>query len=92
MSDNDKQQLLLIAIEHLKFQYKSLHSPFVALLISKYYCLLSNSSSTKDQQEKYAISSRLWLARYIKNHRHSQKMQTHLHDFIQFHEATINAI
>lgn len=40
MSDNEKQGVLLIAIDSLKVQYKLQH-PCVALLIARYYRLLS---------------------------------------------------
>lgn len=92
MSDSDKQSLLFITIEHLKFQYECSQSPLIALSISKHYGLLSYSNLTQNQQEKYAIASKLWLTRYIKNQRHSEKMQHSLHDFIQFHEFTFNTL
>ena len=40
MSDNDKQETLLMAIEYLKIQYESLQNPCIALHISRYYRLL----------------------------------------------------
>ena len=42
MSDNDKQEALLMAIEFLKIQYESLQNPCIALHISRYYRLLAN--------------------------------------------------
>lgn len=86
MSDNDSQNLLLIAIEQLKIHYETLHYPCIALLIAKHYHLLSNANVAKDRQEYYANYSKSWLTCYIDNQRHSQKMQNHLHDFIQFCE------
>ena len=40
MSDTDKQEALLMAIEFLKIQYGSLQNPCIALHISRYYRLL----------------------------------------------------
>ena len=42
MSDKDKQEALLMAIEFLKIQYESMQNPCVALHISRYYRLLAN--------------------------------------------------
>ena len=39
MSDTDKQEALLMAIEFLKIQYESLQNPCIALHISRYYRL-----------------------------------------------------
>jgi hypothetical protein len=86
MSDNDSQNLLLLAIEQLKINYEALHYPCIALLIAKHYRSLSNANFTKDQQEDYANYSKSWLTCYVSNQRHSQKMQNHLHDFIQLCE------
>lgn len=36
MSDSDKQEVLLMAIEYLKIQYDSLQNPCIALYISQY--------------------------------------------------------
>ena len=86
MSDNDQQNMLLIAIEHLKLQYEFLQNPCIALLISRHYRLLSNSNIAKDKQERYANNSKSWLTCYISDQKHSQKMQNHLHDLIQLGE------
>lgn len=86
MSDNDTQVVILMAIEHLKVQYKTLQNPCIALFISRQYRLLSNSNIAKYQQERYAQNSMSWLGCYLSHHRHSQKMQNQLNDFVQFHE------
>jgi len=86
MSDNDQQEVLLMAIEYLKVQYESLQNPCIALLISRYYCLLSALNIAKNKQESYAKHSKSWLTCHISNQKHSQKMQNHLHDIVQFHE------
>jgi hypothetical protein len=86
MSEKDQQEALLMAIEHLKTQYEALQNPCIALLISRYYRLLSVLNIVKNKQEKYAKSSRTWLTFHINNSRHSQKMQNQLNDFIQSHE------
>jgi|GEM_PF-542713 len=86
MSDNDRQNLLLIAIEQLKIHYEALHYPCIALLIAQHYHSLSNAESAKEQQEDYVNHSKSWFICYISNQRHSQKMQNHLHDFIQLRE------
>jgi len=41
MSDNDKQEALLMAIEFMKIQYEALQNPCFALHISRYYRLLT---------------------------------------------------
>ncbi len=86
MSEKDQQETILMAIEYLKKQYASQKTPCIALLISRYYRLLENFSVAKSKQEKYAKYSKSWLTCHINNPRHSQKMQTQLHDFIQRHE------
>lgn len=89
MSDNDSQNLLLIAIEQLKIHYEALRYPCIALLIAGHYRSLSNANFTKDQQECYADYSKSWLTCYVNNHRHSQKMQNQLYDFIEFNSLTL---
>jgi hypothetical protein len=86
MSEKDQQEALLMAIEYLKTQYEALQNPCIALLISRYYRLLSLLNVTKNKQGKYIKYSRTWLACHINNSRHSQKMQNQLNDFIQPHE------
>ena len=86
MSEKDQQETLLMAIEYLKTQYESLQNPCIALLISRYYRLLSLLNIAKYRQEKYAKNSRTWLSCHINNPRHSQKIQNQLTDFIQPHE------
>ena len=86
MSDNDKQEALLMAIEYLKIQYESLQKPCIALHISRYYRLLSLLNIAKNRQKSYAKHSKLWLTCHINNPRHSQKMQNQLNDFVQLHE------
>jgi len=86
MSEKDQQETILMAIEHLKNQYKSVQSPCIALLISRYYRLLVNFNVTKSQQKKYAKYAkyaRAWITCYINNPRHSRTMQHQLNDFIQ---------
>ena len=89
MSDNDKQEVLLMAIEHLKVQYEFRQNPCIALLISRYYYLLSNISFAKNKKKRCAKYSRSWLACYISHPRHSQKIQNQLNDFVQFHEFNL---
>jgi hypothetical protein len=89
MSDHDKQETLLMAIEHLIVQYESLESPCIALLLSRYYRLLANLNIAKNKQERYAKYSRSWLARHAANPRHSQKIQNQLNDFVQFYEFNL---
>ncbi len=86
MSDNDKQEVLLMAIEYLKIQYESLQNPCIALLISRYYRLLSLLNIAKNKREGYAKQSKSWLTCHTANPRHSQKMQNHLNDFVQLCE------
>ena len=57
MSDKDKQEALLMAIEFLKIQYESLQNPCVALHISRYYSLLANLNIVKNRQNSYSIKS-----------------------------------
>jgi hypothetical protein len=86
MSDNDKQEALLMAIEFLKIQYESLQNHCVALHISRYYRLLANLNIATNKQNSYSNQSASWLTCHISSQRHSQKMQNQLNDFIQFHE------
>lgn len=86
MSEKDQQETLLMAIEYLKSQYKSLQTPCIALLISRYYRLLANFNIAKGKREKYAKYSKSWLTCHISNSRHSPTMQHRLNDFIQPHE------
>jgi len=72
MSKKDQQETLLMAIEYLKTQYEALQNPCIALLISRYYRLLGNLSSSKHKQEKYAEYSRTWLGCHANNSNHSQ--------------------
>jgi hypothetical protein len=86
MSDNDKQEVLLMAIEYLKIQYESLQNPCIALLISRYYRLLSLLNIAKNKREGYAKQSMSWLTCHTANPSHSQKMQNQLNDFVQLYE------
>jgi len=83
MSHNDKQEVLLMAIEYLKVQYESQQNPCIALLISRYYRLLANLNIAKNKRERYAKHSKSWLICHISNSKHSQKMQNQLNDFVQ---------
>jgi hypothetical protein len=83
MSKKDQQETLLMAVEHLKTQYEALQYPCIALLISRYYRLLGNLTTSKNKQEKYAAYSRTWLNCHINNPRHPQRIQHQLNDFIQ---------
>ncbi len=85
MSDDDKQEALLMAIEFLKIQYETLQNPCIALYISRYYRLLSNLSTAKNRQISYAKHSMSWLTSHINNPNHSQKIQNQLNDFVQHH-------
>lgn len=86
MSDNENQEVLLMAIEYLKIQYQSLQNPCIALYISRYYRLLSLLNIAENKQEKYAVHSKSWLACHIANSRLSQRMQNQLNDFVALHE------
>jgi hypothetical protein len=86
MSDIDKQEALLMAIEFLKIQYESLQNPCIALHISRYYRLLADLNIARNRQISYAKHSKSWLANHIKNQNHSHKIQNQLNDFVQFHE------
>lgn len=86
MSDNDKQETLLMAIEYLKIQYEALQNPCIALHISRYYRLLSLLNIAKNKREGYAKRSKSWLTCHTANPRHSQKMQNQLNDFVQLYE------
>jgi hypothetical protein len=91
MSENDKQEVLLMAIEYLKIQYEALQNPCIALLISRYYRLLSLLNIAKNKREGYAKQSKSWLTCHISNSGHSPKIQNHLNDFVQlceFNSAT----
>lgn len=85
MSKKDQQEILLMAIEHLKIQYEALQNPCIALLISRYYRLLGNLSTVKNK-EKYAGYSRTWLACHIGNSQYPQRIQHRLNDYIQPYE------
>jgi hypothetical protein len=86
MSDNEKQEALLIAIHTLKVQYKLQQPPCVALLIARYYRLLSVLNISPSKQEKYFKQSKSWLVLHAANPRHSKKIQDLLNDFIQLNE------
>lgn len=86
MPDNDKQEVLLIAIEYLKVQYGLLQNPCIALLISRYYRVLANLNIAKNKQEKYIKHSKVWLACHINDPRHSQKMKNQLNNLVQLYE------
>ncbi len=87
MSDNESQEVLLMAIEYLKIQYDSLQNPCIALHISRYYHLLSLLNIAKNRQKSYAKHAKSWLTCHITDPRHSQKMQNRLNDFVQLHEC-----
>jgi hypothetical protein len=89
MSENDKQEALLMAIEYLKIQYESLQNPCIALHISRYYRLLSLLNIAKNRQKSYAKHSKSWLTCHISNQKHSQNMQNRLNDFVQLHEFNL---
>ena len=86
MSDMDKQEALLMAIEFLKIQYESLQNPCIALHISRYYRLLADLNIAKNRQQSYAKHSKSWLSSHINNKNHSHKIQNQLNDFVQFYE------
>ena len=86
MSEKDKQEALLMAIEFLKIQYESLQNPCVALHISRYYRLLANLNIATNRQHSYSKQSASWLTCHISNPRHSPKMQSQLNDFVQLHD------
>jgi hypothetical protein len=87
MSDSDKQEVLLMAIEYLKIQYDPLQNPCIALYISRYYRLLSLLNIAKNKQESYAKRSKSWLTCHTANPRHSPKIQNQLNDFVWLHEC-----
>jgi hypothetical protein len=92
MSDNDKQEVLLMAIEFLKIQYESLQNPCVALHISRYYRLLANLNIATNRQHSYSKQSATWLTCHIRNQRHSQKVQNQLNDFVQLNEVSLGIV
>lgn len=83
MSDSDKQEVLLMAIEYLKIQYDSLQNPCIALYISRYYRLLSLLNIPNSKQESYAKQSKSWLTCHTTNPRHSPKIQSQLNNLVQ---------
>jgi hypothetical protein len=89
MSDTDKQEALLMAIEFLKIQYESLQNPCIALHISRYYRLLSNLNIAENRQKSYANQSKSWLTCHISNQRYSQKIQHQLNDYVQLQEFNL---
>jgi hypothetical protein len=89
MSDKDKQEALLMAIEFLKIQYESQQNPCVALHISRYYRLLANLNIATNRQNSYSKQSASWLTCHISNPRYSQKIQNQLNDFVQLHEFNL---
>lgn len=92
MPDNDKQEVLLMAIEYLKIQHELLQNPCIALLISRYYRMLANLNIAKNKQEKYAKYSKSWLTCHIDNPIHSQKMKNQLNNLVhlcEFNSLTI---
>jgi hypothetical protein len=86
MSDKDKQEALLMAIEFLKTQYESLQNPCVALHIARYYRLLANLNIATNRQHSYSKQSASWLTCHISNPKYSQKVQNQLNDFVQLNE------
>ena len=92
MSETDKQEVLLMAIEYLKTQYDSLQNPCVALYISRYYRLLSLLDMTQNKQEKYAKQATSWINRHTTNPRYSQAMQNQLNDSVQLHDHYSNRV
>ncbi|MGR8997885.1 MAG: hypothetical protein ACU88J_02400 [Gammaproteobacteria bacterium] len=89
MTEDDKQEVLLMAIEYLKIQYKSLQNPCIALYISRYYELLANLNIANHKREGYAKQSNSWLTCHTANPRHSQKMQNQLNHLVQLHEFNL---
>jgi hypothetical protein len=89
MSDNNTQEVLLMAIEYLKTQYNPLQNPCIALYISRYYRLLSLLNLPNSKQKSYAKHSKSWLICYTANPRYSPKMQNQLDDFVQLHECNL---
>lgn len=86
MSNHENQEVLLLAIEYLKIQYKSLQNPCIALLISRYYRLLANLSMTNNIREKYVKHSNSWLACHVSNPEHSEQMQNQLNQLVQLNQ------
>lgn len=86
MSENENQEVLLMAIEYLKIQYADLQAPCIALYISRYYRLLSEFNTVQNRQASYAQHSRSWLIRHADNPRHPHKLQSQLNDFITLQE------
>ncbi len=89
MSETDKQDMLLMAIEYLKIQYDSLQNPCVALYISRNYRLLSLLNIPSNKQERYAKHSKSWLQRHISSSRYSQKKQNELNQFVQIETDSV---
>jgi hypothetical protein len=83
MSETDKQEVLLMAIEYLRIQYETLQNPCVALYISRYYRLLSLLNIASNNKESYAQHSQFWLNRHIKSPSYSLKLQNELNQYVQ---------
>lgn len=86
MSDNENQEVLLMAIDYLKIQYSALQNPCIALYISRYYRLLSELNSIQNKPTSYASQAHSWLIRHTDSPRNSPKLQMQLTDFIVLHE------
>ncbi|SJM89529.1 hypothetical protein CRENPOLYSF2_120006 [Crenothrix polyspora] len=86
MTENDTHRMLLMAIECLLDQYNSLQTPCIALQISRHYRLLANLTLSPKKQRRYTRRAKSWLAYYIKNESHPQKIQNQLDDFVWLHE------
>ncbi len=76
MSDNDKQEVLLLAIEYLKTQFNCQQNPCVALYIARYYRLLGSLKNiSNSEQKRYVIDSTAWLTQHVHNPAHVLDIQ-----------------
>lgn len=81
MSENDKREVLLLAIEYLKTQFNSQQNPCVALYITRYYRLLGSLKNISNyEQKKYVDHSTAWLTRHIHKPEHVLDIQMEIHN------------
>lgn len=90
MSENDKREVLLLAIDYLKTQFDCQQNPCVALYIARYYRLLGSLKNISSyEQEKYVNYSTAWLARHIHKPEHVLDIQMSIHNPEYLSEANV---
>jgi hypothetical protein len=81
MSENESQEVLLLAIEYLKTQFNSQQNPCVALYIARYYRLLGSLKNISHyEQKKYVDHSTVWLTRHVHKPEHIFDIQMEIHN------------